>query len=135
MTLRPATALVISTWTQRGRHLWHALVRRGVSTAYLFTTQEAPKPQYPHYAHRISSARHELTQQSLHSTLLTKYIGVGIAKSNSNWLWAGWPVFDSEQRPDFSLHSVHTGSGAQPASYPMSSRGSSYRCKEAQEWS
>jgi hypothetical protein len=39
---------------------------------------------------------------------------------NSDGLWAGGPWFDSRQMQDFSLlHSVQTGSGAHPVSYPI----------------
>jgi hypothetical protein len=44
---------------------------------------------------------------------------IGIAQY-SHGLWAGWPGCDSQQGQIFSLlHSVQTGSGAQPASYPV----------------
>jgi hypothetical protein len=47
------------------------------------------------------------------------FLGISISLY-SDGLLAGWPGFDSRQGNDFSLlHRVHTGSEAQPASYPM----------------
>jgi hypothetical protein len=55
---------------------------------------------------------------------------MGSLSRYSYGLRAGRPGFDSRQEIDFSLlHSVQTGSGAQPASHPMGTRDLSPRVK------
>jgi hypothetical protein len=50
----------------------------------------------------------------------------------SNRVWAGWSGFNSWQGQDSSLlHSIKTGSGAQPVSYTMDTTGCFPRSKVA----
>jgi hypothetical protein len=70
MTLRPNKALGASAWTPAYRNSWHAFVWISVSTEFLFITQKAAMPSL---SPRINSAKHELTQYSLHQMLFIQF--------------------------------------------------------------
>jgi hypothetical protein len=66
------------------------------------------------------------------------WIAHGSGQNNYQWQERTWIIMPwvPAESGNFSLHhSVHTGSGAHPASYPVSTRGSFPGGKAAGEWS
>jgi hypothetical protein len=58
--------------------------------------------------------------QYTYRTFSTETIMESMRFASAYELWAGRPGFDFRQRSKFSLpHSLQTGAGAHPASYPM----------------